>query len=795
MSNRRKEIVLLEAELTERQVLLDGVPAGMAVAVLGGAEDGLQQLAHWSASQADLDALHLVCHGAPGRLMLGARTLDRQALSDPQVQEALAAIGLSLRAGAALLLYSCNVAEGAEGQAFVAELARALGVPVAASANAIGAGNWTLEYASAAISATPLAWPSYATSLTIANNLTDFATIGTLFYANIAAGYPAGTVINRADVANTGWDVAAQSSVNVASFNIRGITSAGNGDGDTTSLRIAAGDIDYVTFKSNASGFYFDLTQFAVRNIANASFTVQALDATGNAVGSAVPFNITASPNAGGAFTQISLAGNSDFVHIYGFKLTFTTGSDAPFFDNIIVANIGIPSVPTTVVSTAQLSHDTGSNTSDFVTNTAIQTISGTLSAALVAGEQVQVSFDNGATWSSAANYATGLNLWSTTTTLVGSGTFKARVASLDGSTTPYSQSYTLDTTAPAAPSTPDLANGDDSGASNTDNITSVNQPSFSGTAESGSTVTLYEGNTVLGSTTASGGNWTIVPNSALSAGSHEITVKAVDAAGNVSTASTALTVDVDASAPTGLALSATTAQVASATPGAALATLSSTDTNTVTYALATGDNFNDADNAAFTISGNSLNVSGTQLSTGVYHIYLSATDAAGNVSYLAQTMTVQDIPQVTSIVRAGSASDTVASAASSVDYTVTFSESVTGVDITDFMLTASGNASGTISAISGSGSTYTVTVNSLSGDGTLRLDLKSTGTSIQNGSSVAVNAGYSAGQTYTLDHSAPAAPSVPVLNTADDTGSSNSDNITTVSTPTVSGSAEADST
>jgi VCBS repeat-containing protein len=356
-------------------------------------------------------------------------------------------------------------------------------------------------------------------------------------------------------------------------------------------------------------------------------------------------------------------------------------------------------------------------------------------------------------------------------------------------------QTNTLDHTAPAAPSTPDLAFGDDSGGSQTDNITNVDQPSFSGTAESGSTVILYAGNTELGRTTATGGNWTIVPTAPLATGTHLITAKATDAAGNVSAASTTLSVVIDTAAPTGVALSATTAAVATSTAGATLATLSSSDDNAVTYALAVGNGTNNADNGSFSITGNSLKVGGAALSAGVYHIYLSATDAAGNVSYLAQTMTVQSIPVVTSIVRAGGASSGLAASATSADFTVTFSESVSGVDINDFVLTTGGNASGVISAISGSGTIYTITVNTLTGDGTLRLDLKSSGTGIQNGGSVAIGGGYTSGASYTLDHTAPSAPSVPLLASLDDSGISNSDNITNVTTPTFSGTAEAGST
>ena len=78
-------------------------------------------------------------------------------------------------------------------------------------------------------------------------------------------------------------------------------------------------------------------------------------------------------------------------------------------------------------------SADTGSSATDFVTNVAAQTISGTLSAALAAGDVVQVSLDNGTTWL-AATAATGATTFSLAgVTLTGSNTLLARVANSDG--------------------------------------------------------------------------------------------------------------------------------------------------------------------------------------------------------------------------------------------------------------------------------------------------------------------------------------------------------------------------
>ena len=86
-----------------------------------------------------------------------------------------------------------------------------------------------------------------------------------------------------------------------------------------------------------------------------------------------------------------------------------------------------------------------------------------------------------------------------------------------------------------------------DSGSLNTDNITNVAAGTYTGTAEAGSTVTIYDtdGTTVLGTGTATGGNYSIV-TSALSSGAHALTAKATDAAGNVSVASGSLSVTID---------------------------------------------------------------------------------------------------------------------------------------------------------------------------------------------------------------------------------------------------------
>src|SRR5258706_610816 len=62
--------------------------------------------------------------------------------------------------------------------------------------------------------------------------------------------------------------------------------------------------------------------------------------------------------------------------------------------------------------------------------------------------------------------------------------------------------------------------------------------------------------------------------------------------------------------------------------------------------------------------------------------------------------------------------------AAAGINFTVTFSDSVTGVDSGDFSLTTTGVTGAAITGVTGSGPTYTVSVNTGNGNGTIRLDV-----------------------------------------------------------------------
>jgi peptidyl-Lys metalloendopeptidase len=93
---------------------------------------------------------------------------------------------------------------------------------------------------------------------------------------------------------------------------------------------------------------------------------------------------------------------------------------------------------------------------------------------------------------------------------------------------------------------------------------------------------------------------------------------------------------------------------------------------------------------------------------------------------------------------------------ASNVNFTVTFSKSVTGVDVTDFSLTTPGISGADITAMSGSGTTRTVTISTGTGRGILRLNVIDDDTIIDSlgnplGGTGTGNGDFSSGETYLI--------------------------------------------
>jgi hypothetical protein len=311
---------------------------------------------------------------------------------------------------------------------------------------------------------------------------------------------------------------------------------------------------------------------------------------------------------------------------------------------------------PTTTIATLAFSADTGSSSTDFITKTASQTISGTLSAVTVAGEKIQVSLDNGSTWVDATN-TIGEDSWSLAgQTLTASNTLKARVVdAANNAGTVYSQAYVLDQTGPAITFS-GLVLSADTGISSTDFITKTAAQTITATLSAAPAGTDKVWGSLDGGT-----NWiditSMVSGTALTwtgvtlVGSDSIKLKVTDNAANDSVlASQAFALDT--ANPTA---SVTTANVGI---GTNVTTAQSTETGTL-YLVKTTDS--PADYAALealvtggtasksTVAAGGVNttINTTGLAVGTYKVYSS--DAAGNISSAsAGTITLGTPPAIT---------------------------------------------------------------------------------------------------------------------------------------------------
>ena len=118
--------------------------------------------------------------------------------------------------------------------------------------------------------------------------------------------------------------------------------------------------------------------------------------------------------------------------------------------------------------------------------------------------------------------------------------------------------------------------------------------------------------------------------------------------------------------------------------------------------------------------------------------------------------------PTITSINRQSPVTDP--TNAASVTFRVTFSEAVSEVDITDFNVVTGGTASGVVSSATPiSSDVYDLIITSVSGNGTLRLDLNSTGTGITDAAGNAITGDFTGGETYTIQQGIPTLTSVSI--------------------------------
>lgn len=140
----RVEIVFVDTRIDGYETIVAGVAPGAEVVLIGAGRDGLAQMAAEVAGRADINAIHVVGHGAGGVVQLGSAVLSSDTLQ--AYAGDLGVIGRALASDGDIQLWGCEVGAGLEGQAFIQALAEATGADIAASDDLTGAdGDWTLE--------------------------------------------------------------------------------------------------------------------------------------------------------------------------------------------------------------------------------------------------------------------------------------------------------------------------------------------------------------------------------------------------------------------------------------------------------------------------------------------------------------------------------------------------------------------------------------------------------------------------------------------------------------------------
>lgn len=339
-----------------------------------------------------------------------------------------------------------------------------------------------------------------------------------------------------------------------------------------------------------------------------------------------------------------------------------------------------------------------------------------------------------------------------------GPHTLTARATDLAGNLGPVSApvTVTVDTVAPSAPviTSPTPAQ-----------VLSQSRPTFTGTAETGATVTVTVDGDVIGSTVAgAGGLWSLTPTTDLDDGSHIVGATARDAAGNTSAPATPVQFSIDTSAPDRVV-------IASPSNGAQLPTATPTVSGTA-EPLSTVRVFVDGALVGQTVAlpdGTWSLPLTTPLSEGPHVLTAQATDGGGNVGPLSDpvNIVVDLTPPAAPVTVTPANASRVTTATPAITGTAGAGESL--------IVRVDGNVVGTVTANASGAWTYTLTSGQTLAEGTHSANALARDAA--GNTSVSSNT-----NTFTVDTIAPSPPVVlvPAANS-----------VSNNTRPTVSGTAE----
>ncbi len=334
----------------------------------------------------------------------------------------------------------------------------------------------------------------------------------------------------------------------------------------------------------------------------------------------------------------------------------------------------------------------------------------------------------------------------------------------------------------------PDLDELSDLGVSNTDNLTNVIRPVINGNGIAGQTVVLFDGNTQIGSAVIGGaGTYSITLGNPLSEGSHTITAKLSDGAGNFGSASSPLTIVIDITAPI-----APLAPDLAATSDSGDSNIDNLTNDTTPTFIGTGT----AGDGIHIFSDGALVGTGVVDSQGNYAVTVSTalfngptvitayfTDPAGNQSSVSAPLNIEidtTPPAAPSVPDLTAASDTGVLNDDNLTNDTTPTFTGTGINGDTIRIYRGGNIQIGSGIVSGGVYTITLDINTLA-SGTHSLTARATDPAGNEGDP-------SAALSVTIDTTAPTAPAAPDLAASSDTGKFNDDNLTDVTDPVFAG-------
>jgi hypothetical protein len=145
--NNTQTIAFVDSRVPDLINLTENLQADIKV-ILDPNQDGFEQISKVLKQYDNLTGIHIISHGNTAELQLGNNIFNSASLNKNNI--GLQQWTSSLTPEADILLYGCNVAAGATGQAFVNTFSNLTGADVAASIDFTGddsqGGNWLLEY-------------------------------------------------------------------------------------------------------------------------------------------------------------------------------------------------------------------------------------------------------------------------------------------------------------------------------------------------------------------------------------------------------------------------------------------------------------------------------------------------------------------------------------------------------------------------------------------------------------------------------------------------------------------------